>query len=143
MNASKLEISSRQADASNPSVEAPASNSIRGERPSLVHSRVEVPTKPSPETIDAFVEKVGATSIADIEQLIGDLQTARSFLKSEGERIQQEVSRYSHLSDTASASVKIITEKLGQWRNYGDAGPTATDDRRVEAALHYIEESCA
>jgi hypothetical protein len=42
------------------------SNSIRGERPSLVHSRVEVPAKPSIETIESFVEKVGATSIADL-----------------------------------------------------------------------------
>lgn len=45
--------------------------------------------------------------------------------------VQQEMARYAHLSDTASASVKIIAEKLGQWRE----GPTMikTDNVRLEA----------
>jgi hypothetical protein len=55
----------------------------------------------------------------------------RNYLKAEGDRIQQEMARYAHLSDTASASVKIITEKLGQWRK----GPTMikTDNVSLEA----------
>jgi hypothetical protein len=46
-------------------------------------------------------------------------------------RVQQEMARYAHLNDTASASVKIIAEKLGQWRE----GPTMikTDNVRLEA----------
>ena len=68
----------------------------------------------------ALVDKVSATTIAGFEKLISDLEAARNYLKAEGDRIQQEMTRYAHLSDTASASVKIIAERLGQWRE----GPT-------------------
>src|SRR5215203_6557659 len=94
--------------------------------------------KPQPEavgdvnqSIGALIDKVSATSIAEIEKLVSDLQTVRNYLKAEGDRIQQEMARYAHLSDTASASVKIIAEKLGQWRK----GPTMikTDNVSFEA----------
>jgi hypothetical protein len=121
MSALKAEISSRQADANTP-VEA-SSNSTRAEWPSslMALSRVEAPVKPGTDTIGTLIEKVGATSIAEIEKLIGDLQVARTFLKSEGERLQKEMSRFAHLNTTASDSVKVITESLGRWRNGNDA----------------------
>ena len=83
------------------------------------------------QAIGALIDNVSTTSIAEIEKLISDLETVRNYLKSEGDRVQQEIARYAHLSDTASASVKIITEKLGQWRE----GPTMikTDNVRLEA----------
>ena len=83
------------------------------------------------QSIGELIDKVSATSIAEIEKLISDLQAVRDYLKAEGDRIQQEMARYAHLSDTASASVKIIAEKLGQWRE----GPTMikTDNVRLEA----------
>jgi hypothetical protein len=98
-------------------------------------SFVETETEPSSETIAALVKKVGAPSIAEIEKLIGDLQAARSYLESEGARIQHEMTRYAHLSDTASASVKIITESLGQWRKGNDATRNAAANaKRADAA---------
>ena len=83
------------------------------------------------KSIGALIDKVSATSIAEIEKLISDLEAVRNYLKSEGDRVQQEIARYAHLSDTASASVKIIAERLGQWRE----GPTMikTDNVRLEA----------
>ena len=83
------------------------------------------------QAIGALIDNVSTTSIAEIEKLISDLETVRNYLKSEGDRVQQEIARYAHLSDTASASVKIITEKLGQWRK----GPTMikTDNVSLEA----------
>ena len=62
---------------------------------------------------------IGATSIADIEKLMGDLLAARDYLQSEGERLRQMNARYTHLATTASASAKVITESLGKWRNTG------------------------
>src|SRR6478672_1552305 len=83
-------------------------------------------SKPQPDvagdvnqSIGALIDKVSATSIAEFEKLISDLESARNYLKAEGDRIQQEMARYAHLSDTASASVKIIAERLGQWRDGG------------------------
>jgi len=83
------------------------------------------------QAIGALIDNVSTTSIAEIEKLISDLETVRNYLKSEGDRVQQEIARYAHLSDTASASVKIIAERLGQWRE----GPTMikTDNVRLEA----------
>ena len=135
MNAFKPETSSRQSDALNTSSGASTSNGMRGERTATSKSRIEPAAEPSSETIAGLVQKVGAPSIAEIEKLIGDLQTARSYLQSEGERIEQEMTRYAHLSDTASASVKIITESLGKWRKGNDAaGSAAAHDRQADAA---------
>ena len=58
----------------------------------------------------------GATSIADIEKLMEELQIARDYLEAEGERVRRLTTRYAHLTQTASASVKIIAESLGKWR---------------------------
>ena len=83
------------------------------------------------QSIGELIDKVSTTSIAEIENLISELETVRNYLKTEGDRVQQAMARYAHLSDTASASVKIIAEHLGQWRE----GPTMikTDNVRLEA----------
>jgi hypothetical protein len=116
------------------SLEEEISNTVRGDR---LTDRLAW-LKPQPDvvgdvnqSIGELIDKVSATSIAEIEKLISDLQAVRDYLKVEGDRIQQEMARYAHLSDTASASVKIITEKLGQWRK----GPTMikTDNVSLEA----------
>jgi len=60
--------------------------------------------------------EAGATSIADIEKLVEELQIARDYLESEGERVRQLNARYGHLAQSASASVKIIAESMGKWR---------------------------
>jgi hypothetical protein len=39
---------------------------------------------------------------------MGQLQEAKNFLQSEGERIQRETARYMSLTQMASSSVKII-----------------------------------
>jgi hypothetical protein len=70
--------------------------------------------------------QAGEMSIADIDKLMGELQTARNCLLSEGERVRQMMARYAHLAETASASVKIITESVGKWRN---------SDKQPELAL--------
>jgi hypothetical protein len=55
----------------------------------LVH--VEASSTPKTETdadIAPLIRKVGATSIAEIEKLIGELQETKNFLQSEAERIE-------------------------------------------------------
>jgi hypothetical protein len=65
----------------------------------------------------------GAASIADIDKLMAELQTTRDFLQSEGERVRRMNARYAHLAETASASVKVIAESLGRWRDTESAVP--------------------
>jgi hypothetical protein len=69
--------------------------------------------------IAPLVQQVGATSIAEIEKMIGELQEAKDFLQSEGERVQRETEQYTTLTQMASASVKIISDTVAKWREAG------------------------
>jgi hypothetical protein len=59
---------------------------------------------------------LGDTSIEEIEKLMEELRVARDYLRTEGERVRSINARYAHLTQTASASVKIIAESMGKWR---------------------------
>ena len=59
--------------------------------------------------------KGGAASIAEIDRLIAELQEAKSYLLSEGERIEKEMVRYANLTQMALASAKIIFDAVSQW----------------------------
>jgi hypothetical protein len=86
----------------------------------LVRSRAPAPAVESYEDNVAPYDDIlaaGASTIEEIDQLVRQLQITRDFLQSEGERMRRFTSRYTHLTRTASASVKIITEGLGTWRN--------------------------
>jgi hypothetical protein len=69
--------------------------------------------------IGHLIQKVGASSIAKIDGLMGKLQGVKDFLQSEGERIERETARYTNLSQTASASVRIMFETVREWREEG------------------------
>src|SRR6516225_7499958 len=49
----------------------------------------------------------------------GELQAAKDFLESEGERVQREAEQYTTLTQMASASVKIISDTVARWREAG------------------------
>ena len=86
----------------------------------LVH--VEASWTPKTETdvdIAPLIQKVGATSIAEIEKLIGELQQAKHFLQTEGERIRRETVRYINFAQLVLASVKIIFDTVSGWRQEG------------------------
>ena len=83
---------------------------VRRNRLAVAAELVEPP--PSDDALTA-----GAASIADIDRLMAELQTARDFLQSEAERVRRMNARYAHLAQTASASVKVIADSLGRWRN--------------------------
>jgi len=94
--------------------------SIESETRHLGHA--EAPSTPTAETdveIAPLVQKVGATSIAEIEKLIGELQEAKDFLQFEGDRVQREAERYTNLAQMASASVKIISDTVAGWHEAG------------------------
>jgi hypothetical protein len=71
------------------------------------------------DEVGSLIQEIGTTSTAEFEKLIGELQEARAYLQSEGERIQREAVRYAQLSQTASSSVKIISETVAEWRKAG------------------------
>jgi len=60
--------------------------------------------------------RAGAASVTEIEKLMGELQAARDYLQKEGERLQREAARYAHLTQSALASVQMISESMDKWR---------------------------
>jgi hypothetical protein len=71
---------------------------------------------------NALIERVAGTSVKEIDHLIAELQAVRNYLLAEGERVQRELTNYAQATQAALASVKIITDSMGQWKN--SSGPT-------------------
>jgi hypothetical protein len=67
----------------------------------------------------SLIQKIAATSVEELDRLIGELQQAKAYLQSEGERIERETAGYVQFSQTALESVKIISETVGEWRKAG------------------------
>jgi hypothetical protein len=104
-------------DASNTALEEDMRELIHANVGPMPNSPAEHSSDMTSDAIGPLVQKIGATSITEIEVLIGQLEAARNYLKSEADRIQQEIARYEHQSNTAFASMKSIKHRLGQWRN--------------------------
>ena len=85
-----------------------------GEVCDLAQADVSTQTETGTE-IAPLIQQVGATSIAEIDRLIADLQGAKSYLQSEGERIERETVRYTNLTQMASFTAKIIFDAISQW----------------------------
>ena len=121
----KVDITSFQAEA--------ASLAVEGEVCDLAPTRVSTQTEIDTE-IAAFIEKVTATSIAEIDRLMAELQDAKNYLLSEGERIEREMVRYTNLTQMASFTAKIIFDAISQWhpasnqQNNAEVTAASTDD---------------
>jgi hypothetical protein len=117
MNATKLEKST-QAVVAMTDVEGEIRDLIRAEELSQSKPPGEIGAELR-DNIVPLIQKIVAPSIAEFEKLIGELQEARTYLQSEGERIQREAARFIELSQTATESVKIISGAVGEWREAG------------------------
>jgi len=92
---------------------------IESETRDLVPSGAPTRKSETEVEIAPLVQKIAATSIAEVEKIIGELQAAKDFMESEGERVQREAERYTTLTQMASASVKIISDTVAGWREAG------------------------
>jgi hypothetical protein len=65
------------------------------------------PPKPSMQAetdteIAPIIQKLGATSIAEMDWLMAEVREAKHYLELEGERIEQETLRFAHLTQLLS-----------------------------------------
>jgi len=88
---------------------------VRGEVCDLTYAKLSTQAETDTEMIPSLIEKVGATSIAEIDRLIAELQEAKSYLQSEGERIERETVRYTNLAEMTLFTTKIIFDAVSQW----------------------------
>jgi hypothetical protein len=94
----------------------------------------------SDQDLALLIRSVGLTSITDIDNLVSELQEAKDYLQSEGERIQAEVANYAALAGAASASVKIIFDVLRAWRTTGHPAPNQSQASAFEITDRVIED---
>ena len=66
--------------------------------------------------VNSLIQRVAGVSLDQLDDAIVDLRQLREFLRSEGERIQSEISGYLRLSQTAMSSTKIITDNIVFWK---------------------------
>ena len=85
-----------------------------GEVCDVAHPDVSTQTETGTE-IAPLIQQIGDTSIAEIDRLMAELQEAKSYLQSEGERIEREMVRYTNLTQMASFTAKIIFDAISQW----------------------------
>src|SRR6201984_1547014 len=85
-----------------------------GEVCDVAHADVSIQTETGTE-IAPLIQQIGDTSIAEIDRLMAELQEGKSYLQSEGERIEREMVRYTNLTQMASFTAKIILDAISQW----------------------------
>jgi hypothetical protein len=67
--------------------------------------------------IGSLLQRVAGTSVQEIDRLISELQSLRELLQAESSRVQNEITQYAHLSQSAMQSTKIIAESLSKWKS--------------------------
>jgi hypothetical protein len=68
------------------------------------------------DNINSLIQRLTGQSLSEIDHVIGELTRVRDMLRSEGERVQREISGYASLSQAAMTSMKIIADSLAQWK---------------------------
>ena len=66
--------------------------------------------------VNSLIQRVAGTSLGEIENLIGELETLRDLLHAEGQRVQREISSYAQLSQAAMKSTRMIADNVSQWK---------------------------
>ena len=66
--------------------------------------------------VNSLIQRVAGTSLAEIENLISELENLRDLLHAEGQRVQREISGYAQLSQAAMKSTRMIAENVAQWK---------------------------
>src|SRR5262245_19515398 len=116
--------------------EAVAANTeIKQEIFELAHAELSAQAETDAE-IATFIQKAEATSIAEIDRLLGELEEAKNYLQTERKRIELEMARYTNLTQMTSLTAKIISDAISQWHparsqqksNAAEATAASTED---------------
>lgn len=70
--------------------------------------------------VNSLIQRVAGTSLAEIENLISELESLRDLLHAEGQRVQREISGYAQLSQAAMRSTRMIADNVTQWKRTAD-----------------------
>jgi hypothetical protein len=90
-------------------------------RPTLTaDAPLEPTTEATVNNVNSLIQRVAGTSLAEIENLIAELESLRDLLHAEGQRVQREISGYAQLSQAAMKSTRMIADNVVQWKRAAD-----------------------
>ena len=81
---------------------------------------LEPSTEATVTNVNSLIQRVAGTSLSEIENLIGELESLRDLLHAEGQRVQREISGYAQLSQAAMKSTRMIADNVAQWKRAAD-----------------------
>jgi hypothetical protein len=101
-------------------------NGLEGQIRDVVRSDVaqlgrapEAESKVVANNIGMLLQRVAGSSVQEIDRLIGELERLREKLLTESARVQQEITDYACLSQSAMQSIKVISESISKWKHEG------------------------
>jgi hypothetical protein len=68
----------------------------------------------SGENLGDLLRRVSKTSISEVDNLIGELQTLRRKLQTDGDRIQRDIAQYAELSQQVMQLTAIISDSVNK-----------------------------
>lgn len=100
----------------------PSANGAAGETPAAADAStpLDSSTEATVNSVNSLIQRVAGTSLAEIEKLIGELESLRDLLHAEGQRVQREISGYAQLSQAAMKSTRLIADNVAQWKRAAD-----------------------
>jgi hypothetical protein len=88
--------------------------------PSSTETALEPNGEATVNNVNSLIQRVAGTSLAEIENLISELESLRDLLHAEGQRVQREISGYAQLSQAAMKSTRMIADNVTQWKRAAD-----------------------
>ena len=79
-------------------------------------AKLEPSTEATVNNVNSLIQRVAGTSLAEIENLVTELESLRDLLHAEGQRVQREISGYAQLSQAAMKSTRMIADNVAQWK---------------------------
>ena len=79
-------------------------------------AKLEPSTEATVNNVNSLIQRVAGTSLAEIENLVTELESLRDLLHAEGQRVQREISGYAQLSQAAMKSTRMIADNVTQWK---------------------------
>ena len=81
---------------------------------------LDASTEATVNNVNSLIQRVAGTSLAEIENLVSELESLRDLLHAEGQRVQREISGYAQLSQAAMKSTRMIADNVAQWKRTAD-----------------------
>ena len=84
--------------------------------PSATDAPLDVNADATVNNVNSLIQRVAGTSLAEIENLVAELEALRDLLHNEGQRVQREIAGYAQLSQVAMKSTRMIADNVSQWK---------------------------